>query len=231
MADKELKVYRGKLAEFADDGENANAGTPRGNALLELSLREYKAGRSLLADGKGVLLGGNKTKKAATALGLDDVIVVETDGDELVVVKRVDLDLEKDEKARELAYMDNRAGEVNLRWDANQVAADIAEGVDLSLMFYDDELDKITGGAVEEDGGEEEKEAFPEMELQPFEHYDYVMLVFRDTFDWSQAVDFFGLEKQGFTVTKNQRKVGLIRVIDGRKALEKCGLSFQAEKE
>jgi len=36
--------------------------------------------------------------------------------------------------------MDNRAAKVNLAWDANQVAADLATGVDLSLMFYDDAL-------------------------------------------------------------------------------------------
>ena len=217
-----VKTYRKRLADFKQDAENANAGSPRGNALLELSLREYGAGRSLLADADDVLIGGNKTQRQAEQVGLQEVIVVETEGDALIVHKRRDLHLDTDPKARELAYMDNRAGEVNLAWDANQVAADIATGVDLSLMFYDDELDKIAGAAAEEPEEEDAEDVFPEMELQPFEHYDYVMLVFRDHFDWSRALDLFGLEKQGFTVTKKQRKVGLVRVIDGRKVLELC---------
>lgn len=223
MTEPDVKLYRKKLADFKQDEANPNAGSPRGNALIELSLREYGAGRSLLADADDVLIGGNKTQRQAEQVGMQEVIVVETEGEALIVHKRRDLHLDKDAKARELAYMDNRAGEVNLTWDANQVAADIAAGLDLSLMFYDDELDKIAGAALEEPGKEvADDEVFPEMELQPFEHYDYVMLVFKDHFDWSRALDLLGLRKEGFTVTKKQRKVGLVRVIDGRKVLALC---------
>lgn len=229
MADeKPLKVYKGKLTDFTQDPANPNAGSPRGNALIELSLREYKAGRSLLSDANGVLIGGNKTQKQAAEVGMQEVIVIETEGDALIVHKRKDLDLLADEKAREMAYMDNRSAEVNLAWDANQVAADIAAGLDLSLMFYDDELDKIGGVAEPDEVEEKGDDPFPEMALQPFEHYDYVMLIFRDHFDWSRALDLFGLQKEGFTVTKKHRKVGLVRVIDGRKVLELCALSSPA---
>lgn len=231
MADKEPNVYRRKLTDFKQDPANANAGTPRGNAMIELSLREYGAGRSMLADANDILIGGNKTQRQAEEVGLEEVIVVETTGDQLVVVKRTDLDLAQDERARELAYMDNRAGELNLAWDANQVASDIAEGVDLSLMFYDDELDQLAGQLLLAPEEDEEVDPFPEMALQPFEHYDYIMLVFRDSFDWSKALDLFGLQKEGFTVTKKQRKIGLVRVIDGRKVLERCGSSSPAASE
>ena len=219
---EKVKLYRKRLTDFKQDEQNANAGSPRGNAMLELSLREYGAGRSLLADADDVLIGGNKTQRQAEQAGMQEVIVVETEGEALIVHKRRDLHLDQDAKARELAYMDNRAAEVNLAWDANQVAADIAAGVDLSLMFYDDELDKIAGEVLAEPEEETEEDVFPEMELQPFEHYDYVMLAFKDHFDWSRALDLLGLQKEGFTVTKKQRKIGLMRVIDGRKVLELC---------
>lgn len=230
---KEIKVYVSELAAFAQDTENANDGTARGNAVIEMSLRECGAGRSLLADADNRLIGGNKTHRQAEYAGIKEAIVVETDGSRLVVVKRTDLDLENDPKARQLAYLDNRAQELNLAWNPNQVAADVAAGMDLSLMFYDDELDQIIGDVLDEEEQEAEsgKDVFPEMELQPFEHYDYMVLVFRSTFDWSKALDLFELDKAGFTVSRGKRKIGLCRVIDGRKVLEKCGLSFQAESE
>lgn len=76
-----------QLADLTLDPENANRGTPRGTALLATSLRQYGAGRSIVADRDGVVLAGNKTLQAAKDLGLG-VRVVETTGDELVVVQR-----------------------------------------------------------------------------------------------------------------------------------------------
>jgi hypothetical protein len=51
---------------------------------------------------------------------------VETDGSELVVVKRTDLDLysETDKRARQLAYADNKIAEVDLAWKPEQIAID-----------------------------------------------------------------------------------------------------------
>jgi hypothetical protein len=95
-------------------------------------------------------------------------------------------------------------------------------------MFYDDELDRIGGVAEAEEESEKGEDPFPEMALQPFEHYDYVMLVFRDHFDWSRALDLLGLQKEGFSVTKKHRKIGLVRVIDGRKVLDLCASSSPA---
>ena len=75
-------------------------------------------------------------------MGLD-VRTIETDGTELVVVQRIDLDLANgDTKARELAYADNRTSEF-LEWDAERIAADLEAGVDLESMFRKDELEKI----------------------------------------------------------------------------------------
>ena len=59
-----------------------------------------------------------------------------------------------------------------------------------------------------------------EMELQAFEHYDYIMLLFKNALDWGQAKERFGLTEQGFTLRDGvTRKVGLGRVIDGRRVL------------
>ena len=125
------------------DAKNANKGTERGRYMVEASLRETGAGRSILLDKDGRIIAGNKTFEAASDIGLP-VRVVETDGTELVAVKRTDLDLDDDTgTARKLAYYDNRAAQVGLDWDAEQMLADLGAGLDLSAMFKQDELDAL----------------------------------------------------------------------------------------
>ena len=127
------------MARITPDPRNANKGTQRGRGLLERSLREYGAGRSVLADRNGVLIAGNKTHEVATELGLP-VRVIETDGHELVVVQRTDLDLTTDKAAVELGIADNRVGEASLEWDVDALAELAAEDIDLSKFWNKDEL-------------------------------------------------------------------------------------------
>ena len=78
----------------------------------------------------------------AQALGLR-VRTVQTTGEELVVVQRIDLDLDEGGRARELAYADNRTGELGLDWDAEQIAADLDAGVELDGMWFEEELKEL----------------------------------------------------------------------------------------
>ena len=94
------------LADLTPDGENFNKHTEFGQKLLEDSLRKFGAGRSILVDKDGNIIAGNSTTETAAAIGMDDVIVVPTDGKKLVVVQRTDLSLDSPE-GRELALADN----------------------------------------------------------------------------------------------------------------------------
>lgn len=57
------------------------------------------------------------------------------------------------------------------------------------------------------------------MECQPFEHYDYLMLVFRNEQDFQQACERLAIQKVEITYPGGRTKVGLGRVIDGAKAM------------
>jgi hypothetical protein len=79
-------------------------------------------------------------------------------------------------------------------------------------------------------GIEEKEEAEPdarseieiaEMELHPFENYDYVMLLFNNNQDFSNACERLGIGKVAVRYSPKCRKVGLGRVIDGSEALKK----------
>lgn len=132
-----------KLTEFKPDRRNANKGTARGLKALDRSLREYGAGRSLLADKNNILIAGNKTQERAVDIGLEDAIVVETDGTKVVVVKRTDLDLENDPdgRARALATFDNRVGQLDLSWDVE--ALRIVDPEVLKSLWTINELENL----------------------------------------------------------------------------------------
>lgn len=129
-----------KLADLKLDEHNANKGTARGRKALEKSLQKLGAGRSVLLDSKGRVIAGNKTVQAALESKTGkDVIVIKTDGSQLVAVQRTDLDLSKDSKAKELAIADNRVAELDLDWDMTELNA-IGKDVDLTDLFSEEEL-------------------------------------------------------------------------------------------
>ena len=169
------------ITDLRQDPDNANLGTERGLYILDDSLTECGAGRSVLVDNQGTLIAGNKTVERAADKDFP-IRVVKTDGTELVVVQRTDLDLggEGDEqrRARRLALFDNRSSEVGLEWIAEQILA-LAETDDdlLDGLFNDDELTELLAGLVEEDtptldeladeyGNPEERDFWPYVKVQ-----------------------------------------------------------------
>lgn len=141
----DTRITHRKATDYTPDPRNANAGTERGQYMIDQSVADTGLGRSVVAAADGTIAAGNKTLQAAIDAGIVDVVEVETDGKTLVVVKRADWDGIEHEQARKYAYYDNRASEVGLAWDAERLLEDIGAGVDLSAMFHDDELDALLG--------------------------------------------------------------------------------------
>lgn len=154
-------VSAARLSDLRPDPRNANTGTERGAQMLEDSLRAYGAGRSLLVDKHGVVIAGNKTLEAAAEIGLSDVIRVRTDGRQLVVVERTDLDLAHDPRAMALAVADNRTAQIGLEWDPAALQALMADGADLTRLFTADELAAVLAGGADAGGGLTDPDAVP----------------------------------------------------------------------
>ncbi len=136
------------IEDLSPDLKNANAGTQRGRGMVEASLREVGAGRSILVDKDGRVIAGNKTLESAADIGLE-IQTIQSDGSKLIVVQRTDLDLSDDAgPARRLAYFDNRASETGLAWDAEQLLASMNDGLSFDGLFAQDELDALLEGMV-----------------------------------------------------------------------------------
>ena len=135
------------LDDLQPDPLNANRGTDRGREALRRSLHTYGAGRSIVIDKRGRILGGHKTVEQAKHLGLP-ITVVPTTGQELVVVQRMDLDARTDPRARELALADNRVAELDLDWDPAVLRQLEQAGVALEAFWTPEEFARRAGGAA-----------------------------------------------------------------------------------
>jgi hypothetical protein len=142
------KVEHSELDKLILDDVNPNEGRVRGTAMLERSLQQYGAGRSILTDKHGAVIAGNKTLESAVGIGLKKSIVVHTTGDELVVVQRDDLDLKKDTRAIELGVADNRVSEINLTWAVDMLSKLEEKGAQLDLFFTPKETDDLLQKAM-----------------------------------------------------------------------------------
>jgi hypothetical protein len=103
---------KGKITDLQFDDKNFNLGSEYGAKLLDNSFSKFGAGRSVLVDKNNRLIAGNKSAEMFGQLGNENIIIVETTGDELVVVKRTDIDLDS-QQGREMALADNQVSKIN----------------------------------------------------------------------------------------------------------------------
>lgn len=129
------------------DPKNARLHPQRNIALIDQSLDEVGAFRSIAVDGDNIIRAGNGVYQRAIERGLS-VRVVEAGPNELIAVKRPDL---KGRKAERAGLLDNRAGEFS-EWDLdvlNEIANTdraLLEGLwsdqeigDLNRLKFEDE--------------------------------------------------------------------------------------------
>jgi hypothetical protein len=125
------------LEALIQDPKNARRRTQRSTAMIERSLQEFGAARSLVIDEAGRILAGNGTAEAAAAIGIEKVLVVPADGRTLVAVQRTDLS--PSQKA-EYGVADNRASDLS-EFDGAALANLLEEHADLDMSpwFTDEE--------------------------------------------------------------------------------------------
>lgn len=133
------------------DPKNANKHSQYGTALLENSVRENGFGRSILISNDNVIIAGNGTVEGAVAIGMENVRIVETDGHEIIAVKRKDVKSNTAEFYR-MALADNVVAQKNIVLDAEVVEAIVAE--------YP--ATKVWGGIVTDPPGQKSKLDDPE---------------------------------------------------------------------
>ena len=135
--------YYGNMTSINDlqnDPKNARKRTDRSAKLIKQSLEQYGAARSIVIDENNRILAGNGTIAGAKAAGIKNLKVIETDGNEIIAVKRTGLT--EDEKVG-LALADNRSSDLS-EWDLDMLE-ELSQEHDLNPWFDNDDLKELLG--------------------------------------------------------------------------------------
>lgn len=124
MAEKKLN----SIEQLTFDDKNFNKGSEYGSSLIKKSIEKFGTGRSILIDKNNRIIAGNKTVESAADNGITKLKVVESDGTEVIAVKRTDIDLDSP-MGRELALADNMTAKHNIVMDAEMISVEIEEAV------------------------------------------------------------------------------------------------------
>ena len=137
--------------EIKFDKRNYRKHSDGNKRKIKKSLQECGAGRSVLIDADDTLIAGNGVFEQAQAMGIP-TRVIETDGTELVVVKRTDLRTD-DDKRKLLAMADNATSD-NVEWEDNLLnddfGLDVLEDWDIDI---DLPVDENVGGGKDKKHG------------------------------------------------------------------------------
>lgn len=136
--------------EINFDQRNYRKHSQKNKDLIKKSLEECGAGRSIVIDNENNIIAGNGIFEQASKLGIKPKII-ETDGSELIVVKRTDLATE-DEKRKQLAIMDNSTSDSSgfdfelLQEDFDtDILLDLGISLDDSILKNDKEISEDIG--------------------------------------------------------------------------------------
>lgn len=132
------------------DSRNYRKHNDKNKDLINKSLSECGAGRSILIDSENNIIAGNGIYEQSQKLNIP-VKIIESDGTELVVVKRTDLKT-NDEKRKRLAVMDNSTSDSSeFDLELLQMDFEIPDLQDMGIDISDVEISN------EEDLGDEER--------------------------------------------------------------------------
>lgn len=95
----------GQKQEIKFDARNYRIHNDKNKKLISNSLKELGTGRSIIIDAENEIIGGNGVYAEAKKLNIP-VKIIETNGKELIALKRTDLKT-NDEKRKKLAILDN----------------------------------------------------------------------------------------------------------------------------
>lgn len=160
----------------------------------------------------GLIVRGHGRLEAALLIGCNEIPVDEqayaSEAEELA-------DLLADNRLSELAELD----EDDLRRVLKSIG-DADPDFDIELTgFMEDEIRKLMDDAG---NPEEELETIPRMECQAFEHHDYLVFMFHDLRDWMQVLQLMGVGEVDYSISRRTKKIGLGRVLHGKRLLELC---------
>ena len=112
--------------------------------MLSKSMEDHGFFGAITSSADGEIFDGSARLETAYERFGEDVepIIVDADGTRPIIVRRIDIPNADDPKAKKMAIAANRIASVDLNWDL-EVLTETAQIIDISDMFFDDELAKL----------------------------------------------------------------------------------------
>lgn len=225
-----------KINELKFDDKNFNKHTQQGMGLLEKSLREFGAGRSILIDKNNNIIGGNGVVEVAGQIGLDDVQIVESDGTKIVAVKRTDIDLHT-KKGRKLALADNATAKVDIEWDEENMRSELSD--DEIAEWVDEDWNDEPNEVIEDEAPEINESEPAKSELGKVYQLGEHRLMCGDSTDAGSVAILMDGQKADMVFTDPPYNVAIgdknkaINALTGSKSIERNleGDTFKTDEE
>ena len=151
------------INNLKSDHKNARRRTDRSSELIKESLQRYGAARSIVIDEDNRILAGNGTIEGAKAAGIKNVRIIETEGDEIIAVRRSGLS--EDQKVG-LALADNRTADLS-EWDQEMLHR-LSEEHDIEPWFNQEDLDELLNVTeLDPEGGNTDPDEVPDTPTDP----------------------------------------------------------------
>lgn len=180
------------------------------------SIREFGFKNPIVVDKNMEIIVGHTRLEASKVLGLTKVPVIIAE------------DL-TEEQVKAFRIMDNKSSEF-AEWDYTKLLEEMGE---LQAEDYNIDLTGFTGAELEdildtlideEEEKAEEEKAELEFTAELLEEYQYVVLYFDNTLDWTKAKSVLGLDSVKALRSKGDyERTGTRRIIKGNDIIERLG--------
>lgn len=138
------------LDDIIPQETNANRHTQRGMRLLEQSMSERGWIGAITAAADGQVFDGSARRETLEAIGLDDPIIIRSDGTRPIIHIREDIASADDPRAVRLALEANRIGQLNLDYDPQVLVMLRDEGMVDEGLFTAEEMAGVLSKAGDE---------------------------------------------------------------------------------
>jgi len=146
---EENRINKRGIEEIRLDPTNINKHSERGNALTDKSIGKFGPRLAGLLDRNGFIIDGNQRAEIYADKGVGEIEVIKGRTGVPIYVQYDDLDLADPENpARELQVALHRSAIESFSVDAENLLAAMAEGLDTSDWFRQDEIDAMLAGLV-----------------------------------------------------------------------------------
>jgi len=132
-------------------------------------------------------------------------------------------DLDEVESRKLLAVLDPLSAMAGAN---NEKLRELLEGIDTDNVDLQELLDELTESSLSDEEqsiiptDEQTKEMPAAMGIQPYEHYDYIVLFFRHSHDFMKACDMLKIQDVSVPSRIGSKRIGIGRAIDGKAVIE-----------